>query len=205
MEIGFVEPCCVERQLPALLREYPMAAFQTNSDVTFLGMMKAVSCMAGNHLDITLMVPEVDVDMLRVLGWYDRRGWLNTATLLTAKLQTELINSELTPSKVKTYHHEMVTDSMVVISGEAGMVVVQGALLSKATSGFRCYTAAFGKSSSPVIQMCTATLRSLVNKRTADFPCVDNKAKKKKGKKETAGNSGDPAVPEPSKVESPQQ
>lgn len=181
MEIGYIEPCCAEKQLPPLLRDYPMVAFQTNGDVDFITLLKSVSCLAGNRLEITLMVPEVDVDMLRALEWYGRRGWLAKVTTLTAERQTELIKTELTTvADVTTHHHKGVVDSMVVIAGEAGVVVVQGPLVSRPQPGFRCFTAALGKASSPVVQMCTATLRSLINRRSLDAPEAAQLPRKRK-------------------------
>ncbi len=71
-----IEPCCAERQLPALLREQKGRAvlFQTYGDVTFDNILKSVACMAGNdHLTLTLAAREVTDRMQRTLQRYQQR------------------------------------------------------------------------------------------------------------------------------------
>ena len=71
----YIEPCCVGRELLALLKEMPVVPFQTNGNVTLEYFMKGLSEFAGNELEITLAVPVIDIPMLRMLAWYNRRGW----------------------------------------------------------------------------------------------------------------------------------
>lgn len=89
-----IEPCCAERQLPALLREQKGRAvlFQTYGDVTFDNILKSVSCMAGNdHLAMTLCCREVTDKMQRTLQRYQQRQWITTLRVLTDDLQGEAI------------------------------------------------------------------------------------------------------------------
>ena len=102
-----IEPCCAERQLPALLREQKGRAvlFQTYGDVTFDNILKSVACMAGNdHLTLTLAAREVTDRMQRTLQRYQQRQWITTLHLLTDDLLGEAI----------------------VIEGDFGTVVIQG-------------------------------------------------------------------------------
>ena len=89
---GFQEPCCIENTLPILLRQYGLVTWQSNGDVTFEKIMKAVACMAGNELNIIVAVPMIDVPMLRYLRWFQQRGWLKDLTVLTQKQQTRLFH-----------------------------------------------------------------------------------------------------------------
>ena len=65
----YIEPCCVGRELLALLKEMPVVPFQTNGNVTLEHFMKGLSEFAGNELEITLAVPVIDIPMLRMLAW----------------------------------------------------------------------------------------------------------------------------------------
>jgi hypothetical protein len=89
-----IEPCCAERQLPALLREQKGRAvlFQTYGDVTFDNILKSVSSMAGNdHLTLTLAAREVTDRMQRTLQRYQDRQWITTLRVLTDDLLGEAI------------------------------------------------------------------------------------------------------------------
>jgi hypothetical protein len=92
--MNIIEPCCAERQLPALLREQKGRAvlFQTYGDVTFDNILKSVSSMAGNdHLTVTLAAREVTDKMQRTLQRYQQRQWITTLRILTDDLLGEAI------------------------------------------------------------------------------------------------------------------
>jgi len=98
-----IEPCCAERQLPALLREQKGRAvlFQTYGDVTFDNILKSVSSMAGNdHLTLTLAAREVTDRMQRTLQRYQDRQWITTLRVLTDDLLGEAICIEGTQGTV---------------------------------------------------------------------------------------------------------
>lgn len=89
-----IEPCCAERQLPALLREQKgrSVLFQTYGDVTFDNILKSVSSMAGNdHLTMTLCCQEMTDKMQRTLQRYQQRQWITTLHVLTDDLLGEAI------------------------------------------------------------------------------------------------------------------
>lgn len=104
-----IEPCCAERQLPALLREQKGRAvmFQTYGDVTFEIMLKSVASMAGNdHLTVTLAVEDVTDRIGRTLRRYEEREWITTLRLIEGDMVGEAI----------------------CIEGTLGTVVIQGPL-----------------------------------------------------------------------------
>ena len=106
----FIEPCCADRQLPALLRENQSHAvlFQTAGDVTFDHLLKAISSMAGNnHLTMTLVVPEVTTKMQKTIDRYQQRQWITEVKLLVSYIQ----------------------DQMVMFEGDKGVVIIQGTIL----------------------------------------------------------------------------
>ncbi len=91
---NIIEPCCAERDLPALLREQKGRAvmFQTYGDVTFEIMMKSVASMAGNdHLTVTLAVEEVTDRIRRTLRRYEEREWFTTTRIVKGDAVGEAI------------------------------------------------------------------------------------------------------------------
>ena len=95
----YIEPCCIDKQLPALIRRSQggFCFFQTNGDCDLKKLLDSVSHMAsgvGGHV-LVLTAPEVDITMLRTLAYYFRRGWTRALLLLTRAVQTELIQTEL--------------------------------------------------------------------------------------------------------------
>lgn len=84
-QIGIMEPCCIERTLPMLLRKNSgWMPWQSNGDITFAHILKALACLAASPLEITLVTPNISLPILRTLKWYHQRGWLNKLTILTA-------------------------------------------------------------------------------------------------------------------------
>ena len=76
MTSSIQEPCCIENTLPRPLREHALATWQTNGDVTFDKLMKAVGCLAGDAITVTVITPSIDIAHLRYLRWLQQRGWL---------------------------------------------------------------------------------------------------------------------------------
>lgn len=84
-QIGIMEPCCIERTLPMLLRKNSgWMPWQSNGDITFAHILKALACLAASPLEITLVTPNISLPILRTLKWYHQRGWLSKLTILTA-------------------------------------------------------------------------------------------------------------------------
>lgn len=108
--MNIIEPCCAERQLPALLREQKGRAvmFQTYGDVTFDNLLKSVSCMAGdNQLTMTLSMTEYVTDkMKRTIKRYQDRGWITEVRLLEGEVEGDAF----------------------VFEGAKGVVVIQGTI-----------------------------------------------------------------------------
>lgn len=173
-EKTIMEPCCIEHSLPRLLKSHPLAVWQTNGDVKFDNIMKAVSCLAGDVITILLVVPVVDVAMLRFLAWFFRRGWLQQVSILTTADQSELIKNELKGYAVKVAFHDSVKEGFVEITGEKGTVIVQGELFSKVSPGHYQYVTYSGRNAEQ-IRMLDASVKSLFKAAT-----VKNKRAKKK-------------------------
>lgn len=130
-KVYFHEPCCVERTLPNELRQSPLLTWWSNGDVTFQHIVRAVSCLAGNELDVTLCVPEPDLAMARALAWYARRGWLKQLTLLSAVDCAAWWSKEAQGVSGRCVSRPSVSGlSMIVFRGDKATVIVSGPLHS---------------------------------------------------------------------------
>lgn len=159
-----MEPCCVERTLPMLLRKNNgWLPWQTNGDVTADKILKAVAHLAGNEIRLTVVAVAVDVALLRTLAWYFRRGWLKSLTVLTQHDQGELVKNELKEyiTAVEPVAHPDVTDDMLIIEGEEQTVIVQGRLLTEVTPG-HCQYITYVGTDADRIQQFTATVTSKI-------------------------------------------
>ena len=93
----YIEPCCVDRQLPNLLQSNvgQPVFFQTSGDITIARFMQAVSCMVDAPFVMLLQVPTVDSDTLNTIRYYFQREWQGGLLLLTHDDQTEQVRSAL--------------------------------------------------------------------------------------------------------------
>ena len=171
-----IEPCCAERQLPALLREQKGRAvlFQTYGDVTFDNILKSVSSMAGNdHLTMTLCCREITDKMQRTLQRYQQRQWITTLRVLTDDLLGEVI----------------------CIEGTLGTVIIQGPIQDTAAQRGTpvLYAGQFAKADAgqhPLAKLLDARLRRQASLATSPVvsDSVADKPKKSKTTKKTKTN-----------------
>lgn len=188
------EPCCIERSLPIELKKYGWLPWQSNGDITIEKILKAVSHLAGNALDISICLPAIDIPALRLFAWYFKRGWLKSLTIITSDDQAELIHSEL-PAELKLTitNHTSVTETspLLFIQGEVQTVIVQGPLhTSIATTPTReNYITYAGKDQDRISQF-TDTLAALIR--------VASKKKPKKGSAPVPDASPSGSSPAPS-------
>ena len=163
----YIEPCCIDKQLPALIRRSQggFCFFQTNGDCDLKKLLDSVSHMAsgvGGHV-LVLTVPEVDITMLRTLAYYFRRGWTRALLLLPRAVQTALIQTELA-DYIDHIHYAadpLIIDGQLAIlsaltvpepaegrepaegQGSSGLII-QGAMLSQPDFSLSFYTAWLG-------------------------------------------------------------
>ena len=148
--MAYIEPCCCDKQLPALLRERRTAFFQTNGDVTVQKFMGAVGRMAGQPSELWLMLPAVDLALLRTLRQWFQRGWINSLHLLTQENQETMVMGELgetaegTAAAVDYAHDPLVLDGLMAFIGTTDVVAIQGAMLTQVDFSLSLYAAAFG-------------------------------------------------------------
>lgn len=143
----YVEPCCIDRQIPEMLRTTPFCFFHTNGDCTVYKFLNSVSCLADGERVLLMVIPEVDIPFLRLLRHYFVQDWYQGVILLTQKAQTELIRTELEGYTDLVAHgcKHSVVDGFFAVIGSDCSVCVQGPLLLEKDFTFCQYAAYKGK------------------------------------------------------------
>jgi len=150
--MSYVEPCCCERQLPHLLREQRSAFFQTSGDVTVKHLMKSVGCMVNNGCTMWLMIPSVDVGLMRMFRhWFDRE-WVQKLWLLTREDCSDVVRAEM--AAVIEQHagqdvlmlgsDEGMSGGLLAFSDGKKTVAIQGEMLLGVVPGMKMYSGCFG-------------------------------------------------------------
>lgn len=153
--MAYLEPCCIENQLPQLLRqERGSALFQTNGDVTVEKLMQAACCLAsGGFGEYWIVVREVDVVLMRTLAHWIDRGWIRRLNLLTETDQRALVTDELGGERMKLccygWREGLASAQMLCCVGERETVVVQGEMMLQAARSpqVTAYSATVGPNS----------------------------------------------------------
>ena len=163
----YIEPCCADQQLPKLLKDCGggPVMFQTNGDVTIGKFLSAVSYMVDTPQggDMTIVIGEVNVALLRLMREWFKKGWLRSLTLLTTADQSELISTELADymDRVTAVHDPLVIDHLLIFAGEKRTLLLQGALLTEVDFSLSLYTAYVGSDES-IISSATDAVRAKV-------------------------------------------
>lgn len=144
----YIQPCCIEKELPELLRKQPFCFFQSNGDWTTTDLMKAVSCLVP-HSVAMLAIPSVDVYLLRTIRTYLAKGWYRGLVLVTSDAQDDLVKSEMGNMLplVTYFHHHQVQDGLLALTDFNMFLVVQGAMLTEKDFSLCQYAGYYGMNS----------------------------------------------------------
>lgn len=159
--MAYIEPCCIERQLPGLLKTAGGACFfQTNGDITLQKLMDATVPMVGSRHTLVLTVAELDAGIIRTLEQYLRREWTAALMLLTRTPQTSLIETELQPYLDRIHYacDPLIIDGQLAVLGTGSWeeqseaqvpvpmtaLIVQGAILGQPDFSLSLYSAWLG-------------------------------------------------------------
>lgn len=187
----FLEPCCIENQLPQLLRrERGHALFQTNGDVTIEKLMQAACCMAsGGFGEYWIVVREADIVLMRTLAHWIDRGWIRRLCLLTETDQRTLVASELGTERMKLtdygWREGLAASQLFCCIGDRETIVVQGEMMLQAATTARvtAYSASVGPNSRMLAPDSPAA--SLIDNLRALLRA--SKRRKRKAKDESSG------------------
>ena len=150
----FIEPCCISRQLPPLLKEHHKVFFQTSGDCNVQKFMQAVSCLTESHSVFFLAIPTIDAPLLRTIDYYLHREWYDGFILLTQFDQSELVKESLSDflPQVAYGASTQLHDGAFALFGKEVNLYLQGAMLLDNAFSLCPYAGYLGKD--------TATLRS---------------------------------------------
>ena len=174
----YIEPCCIDNQLPRLLRQSDghAAMFQTSGDVTLEHMLEALMPMVGDRPRVlTLALPVVDDDVVALLQRYMRLEWVAHLNLITSDTTITTHPSSLTQIGVPMDRITLsiVTDAttlgLLVFTGATATAAVQGQLESSVRKGLHLYSALYAPTNTPAIRSLTDPIHALINARKVDL------------------------------------
>lgn len=174
----YIEPCCIDNQLPRLLRQSDghAAMFQTSGDVTLEHMLEALMPMVGDRPRVlTLALPVIDDDVAALLQRYMRLEWVAHLNLITSDTTITTHPSPLTQIGVPMDRITLsvVTDAttlgLLVFTGDRATAAVQGQLESSVRKGLHLYSALYAPTNTPAIRSLTDPITALINARKVDL------------------------------------
>lgn len=168
--MAYIEPCCCERQLPALMKERELCFFQTSGDVTLEKLLNSVAYLAGDEHTLLLAVAEVDREMLKSLAYYFRRGWTRALLLVTQTDQRSLVEQELGQWLTRVHYaaDPLILDGLCAVIGQQRAVVIQGAMLSSQDFSLCQYAVWHGSDREVLSQAIDPLIAKLKTKRLLD-------------------------------------
>lgn len=178
LEQNYVEPCCVERQLPEILNN-GLCFFQTNGDVTLEKILSSVGYMAGDHPVLVFTAQDIELDFIKVLKHYFDRGWLDGAILVSSSAMAEQMRTEeILKEYLGDYIHQvqfaidpLIWESQLALVGTFA-VVIRGYMSMDVSYGLTLFSG--WKISSSSKDMLDAALSPIVAKAKLK-PIIDNK------------------------------
>ena len=174
----YIEPCCIDNQLPRLLRQSDghAAMFQTSGDVTLEHMLEALMPMVGDRPRVlTLALPVLDDDVAALLQRYMHLEWVAHLNLITSDTTITTHPSSLTQIGVPMDRITLsiVTDAttlgLLVFTGATATAAVQGQLESSVRKGLHLYSALYAPTNTPAIRSLTDPIHALINARKVDL------------------------------------
>ena len=181
-----IEPCCAERQLPALIKHEgangQVAVYTTNGDVTIQHFFRSVAHLAGPRQRMTLVTQRtLGIEVLRKMKYWMQRDWEDGVRVMTADDQTEAVRTETAgfESRVTVVQDAMVKSDLLAFEGNQGTVIIQGDMLSEVDAGLRTYSIVYDKTGKG------ETVRSLLSPIESRFKLAERKAARKAAKIKT--------------------
>lgn len=178
LEQNYVEPCCVERQLPEVLNK-GLCFFQTNGDVTLEKILSSVGYFAGGHPVLVFTAQDIELDFVKVLKHYFDRGWIDGAILVSSSAMAEQMRTEdMLKEYLGNYIHQvqfaidpLVYECQLALVG-ASAVVIRGYMSMDVSYGLTLFSG--WKISKSSKDMLDAALSPIVAKAKLK-PIIDNK------------------------------
>lgn len=144
----YIQPCCIDRELPSLLRSREYSFFQSNGDWTLQQLMKAVSRLVTPCDEAIIACASIDAFHLRTLVTYLGKSWYGSVRMLTRGNQKELVKGLFTGygDRITYAIDKQVVDGLFALSGGDRYLVIQGPLLMENDFTLCQYAAYYGSS-----------------------------------------------------------
>lgn len=155
----YIQPCCIDKELPALLRAQPHCFFQSNGDWVIDDLLKGIGSLVPSAVALIAM-PEVDVYTLRLLRTYLSKDWFRAVVLITGEAQTTLVEEELS-GYVGRYTYAtnaQVMDGLVALTDFTNHLVVQGPVLTEKDFSLCQFAAYYGREAASFYQATEALI-----------------------------------------------
>lgn len=164
----YVEPCCADNQMPAIFKEHEVF-FNTSGDITVQHMMKAVSCLAGLDIEMTLMIDTVSDELLDTIRHYVNRGWIKKINLFVKNDCKKQLKTKFEGMlNIITYSvDDSLTGNLLAFDGTEGQVLIIGPMLCDIVPGFYTYAGKHYKNAKlfdDIMEPFTAKFKSMNKK-----------------------------------------
>lgn len=126
----YVQPCCINKDIPELLKENRLAFFQSNGDWMCSDLLGAVTWMVPEGV-LVLSAPSVDVFFLRILARYLGNNWCKAVLLATGESHTEDVKQILGEwlHRVQYVCNERFQDGLLALANGKNYLNIQGPML----------------------------------------------------------------------------
>ena len=142
MKQTIIEPCCITRQLPELMKSAKQGMFYSNGDWSVKQLMQAVSFMVTPHATVVLLLPTVDVYFCRLLVEWIHRDWMEGVIIATKENCTEVVKKELSSvsDKVLYLYRKNLSIEAFIRYNDTQRIALFGPIRIKGDNTFSSYS-----------------------------------------------------------------
>lgn len=136
----YIEPCCIQKQLPQLLKE-EVSHFHSNSDWTVNELLLTlISC--GQADELTIVMPTVNVGLLRTITFMlDHVEWIQHLTLITQGNERDEIKAQLMPYAQRvTVVEDTICFRSISMKSSNRYIVIQGSVNLEKSRSMQAFT-----------------------------------------------------------------
>lgn len=136
----YIEPCCIQKQLPELLKE-EVSHFHSNSDWTINELLLTL-LLCGQVDELTIVMPTVDVQLLRTLSFIlDHEEWVKHLTLITQGDELDEIIAQLQTYVYRvTIAEDTVCFRSISLKSATKHIVIQGSINLEKSRSMQAFT-----------------------------------------------------------------
>ena len=155
----YIQPCCIDRELPALLRQSPYSFFQSNGDWLLGDLLRGIGSLVPNAVALIAM-PATDIYTLRLLRTFLAKEWFRAVVLITGEAQATLVNTAMEgyAGSLTYASNSQVMDGLVALTDFTRHLVVQGPVLTEKDFSLCQFAAYYGTDPAPFYQATEALI-----------------------------------------------